>query len=201
MEMDVIQAVKTRRSHNYGMELKRWLLIATALFGGGLLLGLLLPSGTADEIIKTFEDLAGDAASVSGLGLFVFLLINNTIAVLVSFFFSPLFLILPVVSLLANGAVISVVARLTLENHSAAFLMAGILPHGIIEIPAYLLAQAAALSFGFAVLRGFFKSDRRASIGPTLRTSLRWLGAALLLLIPAALIESFITPLFIGLFE
>jgi stage II sporulation protein M len=183
------------------MDLKRWLLLASALFGAGLVVGLMLPGGAADEIKQTFEELAGDATSVSGLGLFVFLLVNNAVAILVSFFFSPLFLILPVVSLLLNGAVISLVSRVALEQNSLGFLMAGILPHGIIEIPAYLLAQAAALSFGFAILRGLFKSDRRNSIGPTLRTSLRWLGVALLLLIPAAFIESFITPLFISLFD
>jgi stage II sporulation protein M len=183
------------------MDLRRWLIVATALFGAGLVMGLALPGAAADEIKQTFEEIAGEAASTSGLGLFLFLLINNTLALCVSFFFSPLFLILPVVSILMNGAVISLVSRLTLEDHSLGFLIAGLLPHGIIEIPAYLIAQAAALGFGFTILRGLFKSDRRQPIGPALKVALRWLGIAVLLLIPAALIEAFVTPLFISLFE
>ena len=183
------------------MDLKRWLLIATALFAGGLVLGLMLPESAAEEEINSFANIAGEAADLTGLGLFIFLLLNNAFAVSISFFLSPLFLILPAISLLMNGAVISLVSRAVLEQSSVGFLAAGILPHGIIEIPAYLLAHAAALSFGFTILRGLFKRDRRESISPALRTSLRWLGIALLLLIPAALIESFITPLLIGLFE
>jgi len=184
-----------------GIHLKRWLFIATALFAGGLALGLMLPDSAADEVVNAFANIADEASGLSGFGLFVFLLLNNALAVSLSFVFSPLFLILPVLSLIMNGAVISLVSRAVLEQSSAAFLAAGILPHGIIEIPAYLLAHAAALSFGFTLLRALFKSERRATIGSDLKTSLRWFGLALLLLIPAALIESFITPLFIGLVE
>jgi stage II sporulation protein M len=183
------------------MDLRRWLLVATGLFFGGLVLGLVLPGSTANDIEQAFENIAGNAASTSGLDLFVLLFINNALAVSVSFFFSPVFLIPPVASIIINGAIITVVSHLTLQDHSLAFLAAGILPHGIIEIPAYLMAQAAALSFGFTVLRGLFKGDSRNSLGPNLRASLRWLGIAVLLLIPAALIEAFITPFFLGLFK
>ncbi len=162
---------------------------------------MLLPESAADEVVNAFSNIADEASGLTGFGLFVFLLLNNTLAVSLSFIFSPLFLILPVISLLMNGAVISLVSRVVLEESSIGFLAAGILPHGIIEIPAYLLAHAAALSFGFTLLRALFKSDRRGSIGADLKASARWLGLALLLLIPAALIESFITPMFIGLFE
>ena len=183
------------------MDLRRWYLVAVGLFCGGLILGLLLPGGTADEIKQTFQNIAGDASSSSGLALFFLLLTNNAMAVSVSFFFSPLFLVVPVAAIVMNGAMITLVSRLALENHSLAFLAAGILPHGIIEIPAFLLAQAAALNFGFALMRALFRNDRRAEVGPALRTSLRWLGVALLLLIPAAFIEAFITPLFISIFS
>ena len=138
------------------MELKRWFLIAAAIFGAGLVLGFLLPGNAAEEILDSFENLAGEAEGLSGFGMFLFLLFNNAVALSISFFFSPLFLIFPVVSLLMNGALITVVGRVFVEENSATALAAGILPHGIIEIPAYLLAQAAALSFGYAILRGLF---------------------------------------------
>ncbi|APV44657.1 stage II sporulation protein M [Dehalogenimonas formicexedens] len=183
------------------MSLRRWLLIAAALFCAGLVIGLLLPDSAADSIEQTFKDIAGNAASAEGFGLFVLLLLNNTLAVGASFLFSPIFLILPVVSLLMNGALITVVARLTLQDHSLAFLAAGILPHGIIEIPAYLLAQAAAICFGFNVLKAIFDTQRRSEAGPVLIKCLKWLGLAIILLISAALIEAFITPLLLGLFN
>jgi len=183
------------------MALKRWLPLAAALFAGGFFLGLLLPAGAVDQILETFKEMIGDAPVPSGWSLFFFLLLNNAIALSLSFFFSPLFLILPVMSLLLNGALISVVGLVTLEENSVGFLVAGILPHGVIEIPAFLLAQAAALCFGFNILRGIFQSRHREAIAPAFKTSLRWLGIALVLLIPAALIEAFITPLLLGLFD
>lgn len=183
------------------MELKRWLFIAAALFCFGLVLGLLLPDSAANQIEQYFKDIAGNAASVRGFSLFLLLFVNNALAVSASFFFSPVLLILPVVSLIMNGALITVVARLTLQDHSLAFLAAGILPHGIIEIPAYLLGQAAAICFGFTAIRSVFNVQRRAAAGPVLRKCLGWLGVVVILLIPAAMIEAFITPALLGLFE
>ena len=183
------------------MDLKRWLSIAAALFCGGLILGLLLPGSAANEIEQTFKNIAGNAASVQGFSLFLLIFTNNALAVSAGFFFSPIFLILPVVSIVMNGVLVTVVARLTLQDHSLAFLAAGILPHGIIEIPAYLLGQAAAIRFGFTIVRSSFNPHRRAAVGPVLRQCLSWLGFAVALLIPAALIEAFITPALLGLFK
>ena len=181
------------------MTFRRWIYIAGGLFLAGLFLGTLLPAGAIAEELSIFDELAGDAASLSETGLLIFILISNFTAFLTAFFFSPLLLIVPAASLLLNGAVISVVGQLVLEDQSIIFLIAGLVPHGIIEIPAYILAMAAALSFGFAVLRGLFKPEYRGQVMPEAKTNLRRLGIALTLLIPAALIESFITPFFLGL--
>jgi stage II sporulation protein M len=183
------------------LELRRWLFIAAALLCGGLVLGLMLPGSVANDIEQNFQNLARSAASAQGLSLFFLIFINNALAVSASFLFSPVFLILPVVSILLNGALITVVSRLTLQDHSLGFLIAGILPHGIIEIPAYLIGQAAAICFGTTVIRSLFNPERRAAAGPVLRMSLRWLGLAIALLIPAALIEAFITPVILGWFK
>jgi nitroreductase len=74
-------------------------------------------------------------------------------------------------------------------------LLAGILPHGILEIPALIIAQAAAMSFGATVVTAVFKKERRNRILPSFKQNLRWLGLALFLLVPAAIIETFVTPL------
>jgi stage II sporulation protein M len=102
--------------------------------------------------------------------------------------------------LFLNGAVITLVVRLVLEEQSVWYVIAGLAPHGIIEIPAYLMVMAASLSFGFAVLRGLFQPGYRPEVMPQAKANLRRLGIGLVLLVPAALIESFITPLFLGWF-
>ncbi|AKG53792.1 integral membrane protein [Dehalogenimonas sp. WBC-2] len=182
------------------MTFRRWLYIAVGLFVVGLLLGMVLPAGAIADELSVFDNVADDAASITGLGLFFFILIRNIIAFLTAFFFSPLLLLVPIGSLVLNGAVISVVSRLVLQDQSVGFLIAGIMPHGIIEIPAYIFVQAAALGFGFTVLRGLFKSDYRDRVKPELKANLRRLGIAVMLLIPAAFIESFVTPVLLNLF-
>src|SRR5208283_5463177 len=125
------------------------------------------------------------------------LLVYNLRSLTIAFFFSPLLLIPPVVSLFANGALISVVGIDVAHSHSILLFLAGVLPHGVIEIPAFIIGEAAAMAFGFAVLKSLFGAAYRAEIGVAFTKNLRFLGIAALLLIPAAFIEAFITPLLI----
>ncbi len=83
------------------------------------------------------------------------------------------------------------------KEKSIGFLLAGLLPHGIFELPALFLGEAAALSFGAAAVSGLFRADRRPPLLPRLRQSLRYFGLALALLVPAAIVETYVTPLLI----
>ncbi|MBI2287561.1 MAG: stage II sporulation protein M [Chloroflexi bacterium] len=69
------------------------------------------------------------------------------------------------------------------------------MPHGVFEIPALFIGEAAALSFGAAVMRVLFRGERRSLLLPNLRQNLKYLTIALILLLPAAIIETYITPL------
>ena len=65
----------------------------------------------------------------------------------------------------------------------------------IFELPALILGEAAALSFGTVVIRALFKSERRNLVLPNLKQNLKYLMVAFALLLPAAIIETYITPL------
>ena len=69
------------------------------------------------------------------------------------------------------------------------------LPHGIFELPAFILGEAAALSFGAMVILALFKKERRNLLLPGLKQDLRYLMVAFVLLVPAAIVETYITPL------
>jgi stage II sporulation protein M len=102
---------------------------------------------------------------------------------------------MPILALTVNGWLLAVVGAEIVRAESLGFLLAGILPHGILEIPALIIAQAAAMSFGATVVAAVFKKERRSQIPPSFKQNLRWLGLALFLLLPAAIIETFVTPL------
>jgi stage II sporulation protein M len=175
-----------------------WVVIATALFGLGLVWGLSMPSGgggTLSGELGALEELARFITSLPAWAMFLLILVKNVTAVLFSFVMSPLLLAVPLFALVLNGWVIGAVAGSVIAEESVGYLLRGLLPHGVLELPAFFLGQAAALSFGTAAMQAVFKEERRRQFMNVVRVNLRYLAFALALLVPAAAIEAFVTPL------
>lgn len=177
------------------MSYKKWIIVAALLFIGGMLLGLTAPTDTITDDTAGLGEIADFLGSLSPASLFLVILINNVFSLVISFATSPVFLIMPILALTVNGWLLAAVGAEIVRVESFSFLLAGILPHGILEIPALIIAQAAAMSFGATVVTAVFKKERRNRILPSFKQNLRWLGLALFLLVPAAIIETFVTPL------
>jgi len=187
------------------MSYKQWLFVAIFLFGigfgGGLISGLASPgsiAGLFSEDVAALEEFASLLATLPQSSVFLFILIKNTSAVLISFVLSPIFCLVPVVALIINGGLIGFVSALVIQEKSLGYLLAGLLPHGIFELPALIIGETVALSFGTAVLLALIKKERRNQLLPHFRQDLKYLVVALALLLPAALIETYITPLFLS---
>ncbi len=179
------------------MNYQKWILIAIGLFVIGIVLGL-----TAPAILSDF--LAGDVAALSELaetlGPFkittaIFIFLKNTSALLFSFIFSPLLCLLPILALTANGLILSFVSAAVVQKESIGLLLAGLLPHGVLEIPALIMGEAAALSFGTLAITALIARGKRERLKPNLKENLRYLLVACALLLPAAIIETYVTPL------
>jgi len=182
------------------MSYKRWLFVAIFLFGIGLVLGLATPASISDlfsEDVAALEELAEFLAPLPQSTILMVILIKNVSAVLLSFALSPIFCLVPVLALTMNGWIIGLVSTMVIQEESLGFLLAGLLPHGIFELPALIMAEAVALSFGTAVILALFKKERRNLLLPNLKQNLKYLGVALALFLPAAIIETYITPLFL----
>ena len=180
------------------MSYKRWIIVALFLFGVGLVLGLATPAsnvGLLSEDIKALAELAALLATLPQFAVFIIIFIKNTSALLLSFILSPIFWLVPVLALTVNGWLLAFVAAAVVQEKSLGFVLAGLLPHGIFELPALILGQAAALSFGTVVMLALFKKERREQLLPNITQNLRYLSVAIALLLPAAIIETYITPL------
>ncbi len=182
------------------MSYRRWILVAVGLFAIGMALGLAMP----DDAVDLF---AGDLAALEELakilGPFefstaVFIFLKNVSALLFSFIFSPLLCLVPVIALIANGGLLSFVSVIVIEQESVGLLLAGLLPHGILELPALIIGEAAALSFGSMAIIALISKKRRGQLSPNLKRNLKYLALAFALLLPAAIIETYITPLLLG---
>ncbi|PWI58654.1 hypothetical protein BM613_00710 [Sulfoacidibacillus thermotolerans] len=106
--------------------------------------------------------------------------------------------IIPLLSVMINGALIGyVLVILTHATHlnPVVLFFAGIFPHGIFEIPAFLVASGYGLELGFTVFRSLWK--RKAILNEWGRLR-RDLGATVLwvtvFLAVAACIEAGVTP-------
>jgi stage II sporulation protein M len=176
------------------MRYRNWIIIATLVFSVGLLLGMVTQNEALRDLIP-IEEYGEMLSPLPQSDFFLFILFNNIFTLLLSFFLSPLLLVVPVLSLTANGWVLAFIGGWVVEQESLGFLLAGVLPHGVFELPALIIAQAAALSFGATVIVAVFREEKRPLVLPSLKQNTRYLGIALLLLVPAAIIETYVTPL------
>jgi stage II sporulation protein M len=179
------------------MNYREWLIISAALFIFGLLLGLFIPTEGAGLFLAEAAALDEMAEIITPLpqgAIFVFILLKNISVIVLSFLFSPLLCIVPVITLVINGGVIGLVSAIFIEEESLLFLLTGLLPHGIFELPALIIGEAVALSFGIAVLQGIFGKDKRDIIMSNLKSNLKYLTISAGLFLIAAAIETFVTP-------
>lgn len=177
------------------MSYKRWLLVATVIFGISILTGLVASPDILSEDIADFEEIVELLAEMPQSAVFIFILFKNGFALLLSFALSPILCLAPLAALTVNGWLLAVVGTTVVQQESFGVLLAGLLPHGIFEIPAFIMAEAAALSFGATVLRALFRKEKRGLVIPSFKQNARYIAIALVLLLPAAAIETFITPL------
>ena len=170
----------------------------------GVVLGLSFPE-RAYQVLNAFMEQAEESGVVDTEGeLSVFaLLMNNWRAMLLSaaYGFIP-FLFLPVLSLLVNGALLGVMASYYMSHGMSMLLfLAGILPHGVFELPALVLSIACGACLCRNMCRLAVSSPRRVPMVELLGDLLRVL---LLLVAPmvvaAAFIECYVTPAVMGLF-
>ena len=179
------------------MNYKIWVLIAVLLFGIGLVSGLATPSGILNllsEDIAALEELSHFLVPFSFL-TFVVILVKNISALLLGFVLSPILCLVPILTLTVNGWLIAFVSARVVQEESLGFVLVALLPHGIFEIPALILGEAAALSFGTMAVFALFSREKRGLLLSSLKQNLKYLMIALALLLPAAIIETYITPL------
>ena len=180
------------------MSYKRWIFVAIGLFGVGIASGLVTPVSIA-ELFS--EDLAAIRELAAILEPFqittaIFIFLKNVSALLISFVFSPILCLVPILALTVNGWLISFISVAVVQEESLGLLLAGLLPHGIFELPALIMGEAAALSFGALTIVALV-SKKKDLLLPGLKQNLRYLLIACTLLLPAAIIETYVTPLFL----
>ena len=162
--------------------------------------GRLFPEIPA-AILTYFNEIVADSGIVRDDGSFSALALfgNNLRAMVLStlYGFIP-FLYLPALSMGVNAILLGMVASSV--NGQWLLLAAGILPHGIFELPALCLSLAAGLCLCQNINR-YIRKNEKGFMKPLLLNILRVTGLVVIpLLVFAAIMESYVTPAVMQLF-
>jgi stage II sporulation protein M len=183
-------------------QLKPYIRIAGLLLLGGVLCGvaltLLLPSLIESFFTLIFASLGDLAETIfneqGGLQGTVTLFWHNFRAAIGMAVMGFAFGLYPLLGITLNGFIVGIVLALSLMEGQLLVFLVGILPHGVFELPALVIAAGAGLYLGWGPLRKPW-AGYKAALGHTVDPLL--LASAMLVL--AAFIEVSVTPLLLSL--
>ena len=157
----------------------------------GYTIAVTSPSFT-DQTISGFKEEVSPLKETSALQLMLGIFENNVIKCFLVVVLGLALGIAPLLFMVANGIVIGIVVGATLAKTGLLYVMVGILPHGIIEMPMVFISAAIGLKLGFDVIRAIVL--RKVHLWKDIREGLLififWVAP---LLFVAAFMETFVT--------
>ena len=154
-----------------------------------------LPEGskgvTADQLRTDESDLDDQIPSAVFSNL---IMVNNIYVAALAFALGITFGVGTVYVLVMNGFLLGALASLFAGFGKSLFFWSLILPHGILELTAIFIAGGAGLRIGYSLIRpGAYR--RKDALITAARSSINLMGLVVILLIVAAFIEGYFTPL------
>ena len=176
--------------------LKPYIVLSTIVFALSIAVGYIaygIYPEYAMQSISGLEELVEMLEGLSLLEIMLVIFINNTIAMFIAILFGIVLGIVPLLVLVLNGFIIGTIVRLLVVEKGLAFIVAGLVPHGIIEIPLLLLSTSIGMKIGYEVLLALAgkPSDIKNEFIKGMKFFFYWMVP---LIFVAALIETFITP-------
>ncbi|NMB41637.1 MAG: stage II sporulation protein M [Firmicutes bacterium] len=148
------------------------------------------------EFLQEMADMIFSGSPLKGISL---LFVNNLLASLRAMLFGIFLGLPPLMGLFTNGALLgTLVVELGRESIPAfTFISVGILPHGIFELPAFLISASFGLKTGFHLLFPFPQKKRIESLKIVWREFFTVFPLIIFLLLIASVIEVVLTPLLV----
>lgn len=181
----------------------KYLIFSSALFAFGLGLGMAIGVTGAEAvgenaILDELEPLFQFYQPYAPITV-IFLFLKNLLTASIAFFFSPV-VIFPAAVLLLNGYILGLVGAVVSNEISLEAALAALVPHGIFEIPALVVASAAGFRLGFSFMKKVWckLNHRKHSVTFDFQKSLNLFLLSVILLFIAAIMETYVTPLVMG---
>jgi len=151
-----------------------------------------------EELLKLFEkEVAGQIDGNNPADMCVKLFFNNLQACILLFLGGATFGILTIFIMSLNGIVIGAIMEMVSKEHTALFVAAAIVPHGIFEIPAFIISGALGILLAQSLIAEWYGGGDSAIAAHAFARL--FLAVVLPLVATAAIVEAFITPVVIHL--
>lgn len=193
----------TLARHEFHAEIRRTSIAFCLLLFLSFLVFFFLPElreKAIGDITEMFmqKELVTPEGQISFLGLFF----NNAQACLMAMLWGLIpYVFLPSLPLGINAVLLGIMAAHAVHMHKTVFFLMGILPHGIFEIPAMILSFAMGLYVCGQMTRRCKKDKNAISFTENLVLISRFFFLILIpILIIAAALETWVTPLFLQFF-
>jgi len=160
--------------------------------------GTMQDPSVGENLMQLFEkEVAGQILGNSSLEICVKLFINNFETCILLFLGGASFGILTIFIMSLNGIVIGAIMEIIHKDHSWAFIAAALIPHGIFEIPAFIISGALGIMLAQYLISEWYGGEDTA--GEAKKLARIFLLYVLPLVVAAAIVEAFITPVIIQL--
>ncbi len=170
--------------------MKPYILVLTLVLASSFLAGTIAPSSIRRQMTELFQTVVGNYRGLAGGMLFFNILVQNVMATIFVLISGVIVGIIPVFAISSNGFGLGVLYRQAAEASGYSKAALKLLPFGVFEIPALLLAASYGLWLGVMVvrrMRGKESTPLRVRIEHAFR---RYFTVVFPLLVVAAAIET-----------
>ncbi|MFA4955553.1 MAG: stage II sporulation protein M [Candidatus Methanoperedens sp.] len=176
---------------------RKYILIMTVIFIISVIAGLvasLKDLGLSENYLDMLKESFGWIKDLHPIGIMLVIFLNNALKSLLSIVLGVGLGIIPVIFIGGNGLLLGIVANQVSSEKGALFVLAAILPHGIMEIPMVLISSGLGLRLGYIMYSSIMgkETDMRSELMQSLRIYMR---IVVPLLFVSAVIETFVTPM------
>lgn len=176
---------------------RKYILIMTGIFIISVIAGLLASLkdlGLSENYLDMLKESFGWIKDLHPVWIMLVIFLNNAVKSLFAIVLGAGFGIIPVIFVGGNGILLGLVANQVSHEQGLLFVLAAILPHGILEIPLVLISSGLGLRLGYLMYSSIMgkETDMRYEFMQSLRIYIRIIMP---LLFVSAVVETFVTPM------
>lgn len=177
--------------------LRKSIAITVPVFIALLVVGAMLPRPLQETLTESLGRQFAPMVSLPPLMVMIIIFLNNALKSFVAMLLGVFFGIAPIAFVAINGLIIGLVVSVFTQAQGPLATVAALLPHGIIEIPAFIVSSAMGVRLGMSFYR---RLKGEHGLGAEIIAAILFF---LIYLVPAflvaAFIEAYITPVILSL--